>query len=440
MLNILNIFNIKFEKKMGLKFMPVLMLFFVVCKLHAQVISDDEPELLEKQLPLIIPTETEINTYCDSVKNLQNYTVICGYVNSIYHEPADNVSITAVVNGNIILNTTTNSQGMFQIPLKNISVDEINLQIVATEYYNFDTIIKGRDIKDNPIFLAIKPRYKLLVRGRTISGTLPLEDVDINIVHASDTFRTKTLGCYTDSENYWNCLYLGMFKQSIIFDNPADSLFIKVSKPGYNDENISMTCSQYDGSIIPIRLKYTDQLPKLLQHNITLKLAFPFFSYWNAGINYSYTLKIKNFNRLGIGFEGMMLISEYTTRHPTFRDVASLPDTAYQMASFDTSYTSLFVGPQVFLWLSNPMKRSFAIYGGISTPFSISQSKIFFHPFIGSRFFIDYNKAVIVELKYLTYELDVTHYKFDPYGKATSNTINTTYNKFLINIGLQMCF
>jgi hypothetical protein len=262
---------------------------------------------------------------------------------------------------------------------------------------------------------------------------LAVEDADIQIVHLTDTFKTKTLSCYIDDENYWNCLYLGMFKQLVIFDDPLDTIQISISKQGFKSSNLLFRCNEYDGTIIPIKLKYDVFLPEKRKSNLSLKIAPPMFDNWIIALNYFYTPTIHNFNRIGVGIEGAMLISNVTTE-------LNSPDSAFLSSSANISYTSTILGPVILFNINNPLRRNFGLYTGVSVPYCFESQKVFIHPFFGSRFFLDLNKAFFVELSYASYDLDIVHYTFNPYGDAFKYLKNKTFHKPVLKIGLQIGF
>ena len=55
---------------------------------------------------------------------------------------------------------------------------------------------------------------------------MPLEGVDVEIRHGMEKYTMQTKGCYYDKDNYWNCLYDGMFKMELTTTDPGDSIFI----------------------------------------------------------------------------------------------------------------------------------------------------------------------------------------------------------------------
>jgi hypothetical protein len=404
---------------------------------YAQVDTGFENTLGNDLVADQIPDSIQMNRYYDSLLSVHNKILLTGYTYSIFNEASPNVSIKYSFTGESFQEISSDRQGRFFIPLYSTEVNKIFLKIRDNEFQNFDSILTGPFQQKQYLQIQLSPRHKIVVRGRLYIGSLATENIDVTIIHKSDTTNMKTLGCYTDNENFWNCLYRGMFKHTVIFDNPDDSIFMLFKKPGFIDQEINMKVSEYDGSILPIKLVYSDYLPQFPEHNISLNYSPPISGVWSVGINYTHMLKFGEFKRLGLGFESKMLISEITSDIPTFPNVTQ---TDSIRGISDSTYTSGMFMPHLTFWLTKPERRFFSLYAGIGFPFTTPNNKFYFQPFMGGRFYLDINKALVAELKYVNYQLDVVEYKFNPYGDAFRSTNTQTYNRLMINFGLQISF
>lgn len=406
---------------------------------NAQVITGFENELENGLLEEVIPDSVQMNRYLDSLQTIHETKLLTGNTYSIFNEISPDLLINYSFTGETFKEITTDHIGRFFIPLNKPNITTVYLKINDREYHPFDTVINVTNISNRHLQIPLSPRYKIVVRGRLYVGTLATEDINVTIIHKKDTTRLKTIGCYVDKENYWNCLYRGMFKHTIVFDNPDDSIFLVFKKPGFIEQMISMKVSEYDGTILPIKLSYSKNLPKFPRHNIALNYSPPISDAWSVSFNYTYMLNIGCLKRVGIGLESKMLISDVSSDIKTFPDLSST-DTSYISGVSDSTYTTGMFSPQITFWLTNPERRAFSIYAGIGFPYTIPNNKFYFQPFIGSRFYLDINKALLIELKYTNYQLDAVNYEFNSYGNALRTTNTQTFNRLMINFGLQVSF
>ncbi|MBN1115995.1 MAG: hypothetical protein JXA77_02235 [Bacteroidales bacterium] len=420
----------------GLAFLVLLIQYTSVC----QVVADSGFGNSETETFYQLPGIDQVNAYSDSLKAVYKKKLLTVYTFSVFNEIVPEIQLQVSVDEENILEYTTDNKGRFFIIPGDEPIKKIHFQCTDSNYHLLDTIVLLESFEPEPVYLWLQPKNKLNLRCKVYAGTMPIEDVNSKIICSGKTYNNKTLGCYTDNEQYWNCLYLGMFRQQVVFENPGDSLRIEFSKEGYQNQVIQMKCNDYDGSIISVKLKYSEQLTFTPKHNFSLKATLPVFDSWLFALGYSHLLNIGDFNRIGIGFEGGMVVSTITSELPTFPDIQNSTDSSYIVETSDTSYTSGFIGPKVTIWLNNPLNRKFGMYAGISAPYFLSQKEFHLHPFIGTRIYLDLNKALFVEAKYISYKLDVLEYSFNPYGNASSNTINQSINKLLINLGLLVSF
>jgi hypothetical protein len=406
-----------------------------VCQLLEENIRDKS--YTESCLSLF--SEKQLNYYYDSLKKIFRSELLTGYFVTSFNENASEVGFMVTYNDSIQTNYKTDSLGRFylippgQIPVK------IQLTVTDKNFFLFDTsfVWKGENV--SPVIIRLQPRFKILLKGRIFVGSLPIEGANIEIVHRSDTFRNQSLSCFFDNENYWNCLYLGMFKQPIAFEDPSDSINITINKTGFRTNKFSMLCSEYNGEIIECKLKYDVLLPRLNRSNVAIRIAPPIFSNWMVSFDYRHTFKTKH-NKLSLGIDGSMLVSNVTTKHATFREINGNQDTVYRFSETDSSYLCTSISPSIVYQLNNPLRRNFGFYAGLAVPYCFQSKSFSIQPFAGSRFFLDLNKAFVIELRYISYNLNVAHYYFNPYGNAFRYTKNEMFKKLILNIGLQVFF
>lgn len=388
----------------------------------------------------LLPDETDMDFYNDSLSSIYSQKFLTVYTFSLFNEVLPNEPLLYAFDEASFIETKSDSKGrLFLIP-ENENGKTLHIRTTNSDYHQIDTAISWQNLKNQPLLLWFQPRYKIVLRGRTIVGTLPLEGIQVKIIHNKDTMKTSTLSCYTDEEEYWNCLYNGMFIQEIVFDNPYDTVIINLSKDGLVAKSFSITCADYDGKVLPIKMKYKNDLPKVYKNNFLLKVGLPMNDCWMIAFNYRYLLNLGSFNRLGFGMETGMIMTDVEKNIPTFPDLSSGADSLSIIAKSDTSYISTYISPDIFFWINNPQNRRFASYIGLQMPYVINQKKFYFHPYVGTRYYLDMNKAIFGELRYLNYDLDLVNYSFNPYGEAYRNTINEPFNKLYLNIGLMVSF
>ncbi len=369
-------------------------------------------------------------TYQDTIKNLK----ISGIVNNNFFEPVDSIKIS-------IQTKTSTTEGYtaffgrfsFNIPGTYVDGDSIRLIFARADYHLLDTLLSLKDsIIFHPIQVIVYPKYKILLKGRLFAGSMPVENADVTVIHQKDTLKLKTLGCYYDDEDYWNCLYNGMFKTEIIADNPNDSIYILCEKVGYQPENYGLKFSDYSGDILKFKMRYADTLPALPGNNLALKLSNPFGGDWLVGLSYYANINGKLFNRLKPGIEISM---STLNRSITLTTLPGVDET-----KFDTVYTSYFIGPSLVFFLTKPSVRRFSTYLGSTFSLKFNGGDFVYQPFIGTRFFIDMRKSFSIDIRYLNYHVDIKEYSFRYNGNAIRNTRELTVQKLRLNLGFQINF
>jgi hypothetical protein len=377
----------------------------------------------------------EVRQYVTSLKSGQDVGVLGGYINSIFNEPVDSAIIHINIEG-IVIDNIKAENGLFRLTLLPFNKGKlISLVVTHNDYHPFDTTFIFDP--EEPVILDIHltPRYKILLKGRVYSRNMPLEGVNVEIKHLKNHYELTTRGCFYDKDDYWNCLFYGMFKQELIADDPSDSIYISFEKEGMKPLNLAMTFAEYTGEPMQLKMKYTSRLSYLPINNLNLKLAFPFTTSandWYVGLSYYRLINIADLKRLALGLDANMLVSTITVEHPTFPGL--------ELASSDSSYISGFIGPSIQIWLFKPDRRYFATYAGCTFALAVHDLQFVIQPYIGTRILLDFNKALSLELKYYSYEMDIVHYKFNEYGNADRYFITKTFNKFLVNIGVQVLF
>ncbi|MBN1598596.1 MAG: hypothetical protein JW894_09905 [Bacteroidales bacterium] len=382
---------------------------------------------------LELPDNNEIIDYISSLRLENDNIAIGGYISSIFHESIDSAQIEIFSNSGLIGKTITES-GLFRLGInRDFNSKVLSLKISHPEYYILDTIIIT-DPKLTLIKTKLMPRYKILLRGRVFAGNLPLEGVEVRVNHINDTYKLKTRGCYYDGENYWNCLYNGMFKVVLTAYEPSDSISIDLNKNGMKPYTMGMRFDEYSGEIMNIKMKYDKYLPEVPLNNINLKLAFPFSSFdddWFVSLSYYRLINANKLKRVAFGIDGNMFITTLSVNHETFPGV---------QASKDSSYITGFVGPSVLIWLISPDRRNFSSYIGSTFGLKLNNPEFVFQPVIGTRLFLDINKALSLECRYSAFDIDVVNYTFNSYGDADRYTVRQHFNKININLGIQIVF
>lgn len=419
-----------------------LVLFFIISQVsYSQTHTKTGFSDNENKTYFLLPDTEEMFFYYDSLTTQLKKTLLTGYTFSVYNEIIPRQTIKYSFNNKSFHETTSDRRGRFFVIPKDLNFNQIHLIYSNNkEYHSIDTIIEIIPGVFQPLILNLQPRYKIILRGRSFTRRLPLEDVKVQIIHRSDTFNTKTLTCFTDEEDYWNCLYRGMFKQEILFDDPSDTLKITLSKKGFSNNTVWFKCADYNGTILPIKMHYSRLLPELYAHHIILKVGPPIANNWMVTLNYNHLFRFKRLSRLSTGLGAGMFLKDRATDLRVSPNQQNILDSASINTHFDSTYVSAFIGPNVQFWITNPQKRVYSFYTGLSTPFIFSQKKFYLQPFLGGRFYLDLNKAFIVEARYLNYELQVLDYFLNQFNSVASNTINISVDKLYFNMGFQVSF
>jgi hypothetical protein len=419
-----------------MKFKAIVILIGLICYQNA-FLQETEPATGFRSDTSGIETtfisDNDILNYIQTSDTNGSDYFIGGQISSIFHEQLDSIKIEVKYEGKKYIYVSA-LNGLFNVPVyteeKNIPVE---LSIVEKDYHVYDTFLILKKKSNIPILrINLIPKYKILLRGRIFAGNLPLEDVDVTIKHNDQIIKTKTLGCYYDSENYWNCLFNGMYKTEISADDPSDSLYLSFAKNGYKTTRVSMQFKNYNGSILNYKLRYADTLSQFPKNNLNLQLAFPVWlsNDWFVSLKYYRAFNIGEFSRLALGAEAVLLISQLKQEFPTFQGA--------DIARVDSFYYTPFLGPSVLIWLTNPMARKFSTCIGNSFNVNLNSGKLSMQPFIESRYFLDMNKSVGIEVRYLGTELEKVNYTFNPYGNAIPSISTIRKEKLVVSIGIQV--
>jgi hypothetical protein len=98
-------------------------------------------------------------------------------------------------------------------------------------------------------------------------------------------------------------------------------------------------------------------------------------------------------------------------------------------------------GPTLRFLITDPKRRYFSTYVGATEYISFDNGEPVFQPILGTRYFIDLNKSVSIEARYLEYTIKKDEYVFNPYGDAIkSGQRDKTLGKTIISLGLQIVF
>lgn len=360
---------------------------------------------------------------------------ISGYVKNIFYETIDSVLVILKnpVDEKIISTCYTNIDGFFTIEADKKYYNE-NLKLICTkiDYRYFETYVK---LDSNLINLNINltPRYKILLKGRIYIQSTPLENVNVKIIFDTNTYNLTTLGCYYDDENYWNCLYYGMFKTELITENPDDTIKIMCNKSGYKPLYYTLKFSEYDGTILKLKMKYADSIPDLGKNNFHLKFTNPFGnnSRWFLNFSYYRNIKFNKFNRLYLG-------GEFSLNTKTMQvSIDGLPQ-YLNFISYDTSYMNYFIGPSALLSITKPERRYFSSYISLGFLYSSANNNFILQPSLGTKIFLDMQKSLTIELRYLNYDLKIKNYIFNYYGDAIPYYKIITDKSIIFTFGLQI--
>jgi len=392
----------------------------------------DRKDTLQNTQPLILDQIREYILFREA--DLQEI-IIGGQVSSIFHEMVDDAIIYINIEKQHLDSVRTNN-GLFYLPIPFSDREQlIDITILHPDFHPFDTSFVNTLNKPVVLNLIIVPKHKILLRGRVFAGNVPIEGADVEIISANETYHLQTLGCYYDEEGYWNCLFDGMFKKELTANDPSDSIKMIFTSKGMKPLHTGMIVNEYKGEVMQIKMKYTSKLPEMPSNNLNLKLAFPFITSdhdWFVDISYYRALNKTNLKRIAWGVDGNMYISTISVSYPT------LP--GLEPAVSDSSYITGFAGPSVLFWILSPDRRRFSTYAGCTFSIQLNDPQFVLQPFLGTRYFLDINKALSFEFRYAEYDRDVTHYVFNPYGNASSYSVSEHFVKFHFNLGIQIVF
>lgn len=384
---------------------------------------------------LRVLTMDELHEYVISHEVSQEEKLIGGQVISIFHEVIDDATITVKIEGQLSDSIRTEN-GLFLVPISHAHKNKLlDIHIDHPDYHPFDTSLVFSDNEKIVLSLQMNPKHKILLRGRVFAGNLPIEGANVEIIHAGVSHKLKTKGCYYDDEDYWNCLFDGMFKQELISEDLSDSIILVFESEGLKTLKTSMIFSEYTGEVMQVKMKYASMLPEMPANNLNLKLAFPFATSdhdWFVDLSYYRVLNKTNLKRIAWGIDGNMYVSPISVSYPTLPNL--------EPSKSDSSYITGFLGPSLLFWIIRPDRRRFSTYSGCTFSILLSKPQFVLQPFIGTRYFLDINKAISLEFRYFEYDRDVTHYIFNYYGNATPYTKSQHFVKFHINLGIQVVF
>ncbi len=389
----------------------------------------NEDSLRLKSLP-----ETEaINSFLEQEASAAGSMPVGGIVSSIFREALDSVRIVATVNGAEKV-TTQSDLGWFFIPgLKTGSL--VDLHISHSDYHAFDTSFIVAEESPQALVISLIPKYRLVIRGRVYAGNLPLAGANVQVGYRGDTLYTTTRDCYYDEDDYWNCLYHGMFRVELTAEEPEDSIYIRITREGMISLAYTIRVDDYQGEITKIQMKYNRALPEVSQNYSALKLSFPFVSMhndWFVSLSYHRLFNTTSLRRFGAGIDVNSYITIFTVEHETLQGLGT--------ATFDSSYISVFIGPSLMFWIIPPEKRYLSTYAGLALSWQFGKSVVIPQPYIGTRVFLDLNKSLSLELRYANYKDDIRYYTFNNYGNADSYVSSTTLEKLSLNFGIQVVF
>jgi hypothetical protein len=379
-------------------------------------------------------SDDEIRSYVYALIDNSNTTILGGNITSIFHEQVDSVWIIYKIE-NLLIDSVFSKDGLFRLPVSiNNKINLIELNFRHPDYHTFDTSFIYST--SGPVILSINlyPKYKILLRGRVYAGNLPIEGVKVLIREKEAVYELETRGCFYDKENYWNCLYNGMFKQDLIIQNAADSIQLSFEREGMKPLSIGMVLRDYTGELLNIKMKYALKISDHLNNCFGLKMSFPFLTFnknWFVDMTYYRTLNKKSLDRISLGIDANLLLSPVSESDTTFQN---------NTTTFDTSYISGYIGPSILFWFRKSDKRYFSAYAGLTAGIGIDDGDLFIQPFIGTRIFIDFNKAISVEFRHTPYDLDVVHYSFNAYGNAYRSKKTEKFKEYLLDIGIQIVF
>jgi hypothetical protein len=380
-------------------------------------------------------TREDVQEYLESYVRKGDEKIIGGQVVSIFHEVVDDALITVKIEGQLT-DSITAVNGLFVVPVSDINKEKLlDFHIEHSDYHSFDTSLIFTGEETLLLTFQMIPKHKILLRGRVYAGNIPIEGADVEIHHGNDVHNLITRGCFYDDEDYWNCLFDGMFKQELIAEDLSDSIHLLVRSEGMETLTKSFSFSEYTGEVMQIKMKYASRLPEMPSNNLNLKLALPFATSdhdWFVDLSYYRVLNKTNLKRIAWGIDGNMYVSTISVSYPTLSGL--------EPAESDSSYITGFLGPSLLFWVLSPDKRRFSTYVGCTFSYEFSKPQFVIQPFAGTRYFLDINKALSLEFRYFEYDRDVIHYVFNAYGNASRYKLSKHFVKFHINLGIQIVF
>lgn len=392
-------------------------------------------EVIDSVQSIQVLTQKQLQEYLISQKRAQGEYLIGGQATSIFHEVIDQAIITFKFEGHLSDSVRT-EHGLFAVPVSHLQKNKLlDIHIAHPDYHPFDTSFVVSDNELVVLSFQLTPMHKILLRGRVFAGNIPIAGAKVEIIHEGETHMLETRGCFYDDDDYWNCLFDGMFKQELMTEDLSDSIHLVFRSEGMKTLKKSMRFSDYTGEIMRIKMKYASRLSEMPYNNLNLKIAFPFTTSdhdWFVDLSYYRVLNKTNLKRIAWGIDGNMYVSTISVSYPTLPNL--------EPAKADSSYITGFLGPSLLFWILSPDRRRFSTYAGCTFSFQFNNPQFVFQPFIGTRYFLDINKAISLEFRYFEYDRDVTHYVFNSYGDATRYTESQHFIKFHINLGIQVVF
>lgn len=366
----------------------------------------------------------------DSVK----YIEISGTIKNNFQEPVDSVEITGhLKSGDKTVFSDYEGRYKIKVSKGDIDGDSLRLSYFRPDYYFSDTVLNLTRLADyKTLSVILFPKYKILLKGRLFAGSDPVSEVLVTVTHLTDTQFLRTLGCYYDDENYWNCLYNGMFKTEIITENPDDSIYLSFSKYGFKPQSYQLKFADYSGDIIKFKMKYADSIPDLPNNNLGFKISNPLGGDWYMGLSFYGKFNYKKLNRFRPGLEISLLTINQSI---TLITLPGADDT-----KFDTVYNSFFAGPSFLFYITKPHIRKLSTYLGSTFSLAFNGGNFVYQPFVGTRFFIDMRKSISIDLRYINFKLGVKEYTYVYNGNALSSTKEIGIEKIIFNLGFQINF
>ncbi len=376
----------------------------------------------------------EILDYLSQIKKEDNSIVIGGFIISVFREPIDSIKVKlyTIPSQKLIAETyVENGLYSFQVSKKDLQ-ESYRITTENIDYFPSDSVIqlKGKPQDVYAYSPVLRPKYKIALKGRVYAGNLPLEGANVLIEHNSNNYHLNTKGCYYDKEDYWNCLFDGMFLKEIVTKNVNDTVHLTIEKKGLRTIHDSFLFKEYSGKLLTYRMRYENMIPDIPSNQLSLKLAPPFLSNGVWYIDLSYYRHIKKLKRISLGIDGTTFIIPHTSEFNTFPNA--------EKGYFDTTYIATHAGPSVLFEVTAPNKRYFNTHLGMTYAFGLNQNKHFLIPFVGTKFFLDMSKSLNIELRYYRTGYDGIEYTFNPYGDPKPYTKETILESISLNIGLHL--